>query len=79
MSEVFPEDEVEVVTQSGDPYNTSGKTVLATQAKQAFRPSNEDLPIITPAGVRMTKAQAEEVLAEVPVSDEGLVFIKEGE
>lgn len=45
-------------------YETRGKTTVATRPGYAFQPSDKGLPVITHTGVRMTKEQAEQVVAE---------------
>lgn len=45
-------------------FETGGRTTVATPLGYAFAPSNTDVPVITHAGVKMTKEQAEEVVAE---------------
>jgi hypothetical protein len=70
---------VEVVTQAGDEYKTQGQTRVATRHGYAFRPSNQDLPEITSAGVNVTKDQAEVILAESATVDGGVFLIQNEE
>lgn len=52
------------VHAKGEPYETSGKTLVRARWGYQFRSSNENLPMVTPEGVYMTAAEADEVLAE---------------
>ena len=61
-------------TQAGEEYKTQGQTRVATQHGYAFRPSNQDLPVIDHLGVNVTKEQAEAVLQESERSD-GRVYL----
>lgn len=51
-------------TVGGDEWQTQGRTTVATRSGYQFHPTNKDLPVITPEGVNMTAAEADEVLAE---------------
>lgn len=57
-------------------YDTKGQTTVATRRGYAFAPSNKAIPVITEAGIKMTREQADEVVAESDRSD-GKVFIVE--
>lgn len=64
-------------TVAGDKYTTKGQTKVATPMGRAFRSANEDLPLITAAGVYMTADEANEVIAEAGYENtavDGLVF-----
>lgn len=47
-----------------DGYTTKGQTTVATRRGYRFVPSNKDLPVVTSAGLKMTKDEAEAVVAE---------------
>lgn len=47
-----------------DDYKTRGQTTVATRHGYAVVPSNKDLPVVTSAGVKMTKEEADAVVAE---------------
>lgn len=62
------------VTQTGEPFETQGRTRLATRRGYRFAPSDKDLPVITSTGVNVTAAQADAIIAEADGDTEGLVF-----
>lgn len=45
-------------------YKTNGTTTVATRPGFRFVPSNEELPVVTSKGVKMTQKQADEVVAQ---------------
>lgn len=57
-----------VAEQFGDDapeeYTTRGQTVVATRRGYRFASSNKDLPVITSDGIKMTKDEADAVVAE---------------
>lgn len=78
MAKTPPQDQPEagtgeVTTQSGEQYTTRGQVRLATRQGYRFRPSNKDLPEITPEGVNMSRENADAVLDESDQND-GFVF-----
>lgn len=70
-------------TESGnvpaEDFDTKGKTTVATRRGYAFNPSNKDLPQITSAGVKMTKDQADEVVAESANSKAAAFIVSDDE
>jgi hypothetical protein len=57
-----------VAEQFGDDapeeYTTRGQTTVATRRGYRFASSNQDLPVITSDGIKMTKSEADAVVAE---------------
>jgi len=49
---------------SAEYYDTRGQTTVATRRGYAVVPTNKDLPMVTSEGVKMTKEQADAVVAE---------------
>lgn len=63
------------VTQAGDEYESSGRITIATRPGYAHRPTDENLPIIDSSGVKVTREQADAVMAEAnAVYGDGHVF-----
>lgn len=62
------------VTQTGEPFETQGRTRLATRRGYRFAPSDKDLPVVTSAGVNVTASQASDIIAEADGDTEGLVY-----
>lgn len=54
---------------SAEDYSSSGAVVIYTDEGYNFVPSNKSLPMITPAGVNMSREHADEVLQESDDSD----------
>lgn len=69
-----------VHAQDGSEFSSRGQTLVKAAHGYAFATSDKNLPIITPEGVRMSKTQAEAVVAEAEANNaEDLVFIAEEE
>jgi hypothetical protein len=62
------------VTQTGEPFETQGRTRLATRRGYRFAPSDKDLPVITSSGVNVSASQAADIIAEADADTEGLVY-----
>lgn len=67
------------VSQTGKPFETQGRTRLATRRGYRFAPSDQDLPVITSTGVNVTEQQAKAIIEEADSDTEGLVFKVEKE
>lgn len=65
---------VEPTTQTGEPFDTRGQTVVACKVGYNYRPQNPDLPVVTPGGVTMTGDQADSIIDEADSIQPGLVF-----
>ena len=60
---------------SSEDYTTRGQTVVATRRGYRFTPEDKSIPVITRDGVKVTKEQADALVAE----SGGLVEIKNEE
>lgn len=60
-------------------YETRGQTTVATRRGYAYVPSDKSLPMITSAGVKMTKSAADALVAESDENDGGVFVVEEGE
>lgn len=68
------ESSYDLQTQNGKRYVTRGQVRLATPWGYAFASSNKDLPVVTDVGVKMTREDADKVMAEAADHD---VFVFE--
>lgn len=68
------DDETTPVTASGKTFKSSGNTLVRARKGYRFQPGDPNLPVVTSDGVRVTKTQAEALVAEAqPYGD--LVYV----
>lgn len=63
--------EADAASTDAEDYKTKGRTTVATRRGFRFRSANEDLPVVTHAGIKVTREEANALVEE----SSGLVSI----